>query len=302
MRTTSLSIIQGVRREGSGPATPRDVRDALTLAYPGLVFTGWTAAALHGALYTDGHPVEIWLPQQRIRKGVVIRSGVLDEEDVETVLRRRATSGVLTAIDIARRTTGDEAIAGLDQCLRVDRFGRSVTTKEAVLAYLDAHPGMYGSRRARGVVAESSVGADSHWETYTRLTVHRSGLPLFEPQQPVPATGYRVDLGSAIYRITIEYDGGYHRSVAQQRRDITRWNAITGRGWAIIRVTSTTLTADRATFLARIESELRSRGWRGPAPVVPRLELPERVTSSPKGVRFSTVSAGESQVGSAETA
>ncbi|NMD55381.1 MULTISPECIES: DUF559 domain-containing protein [Tsukamurella] len=258
------------------------MRDALAIAYPDAVFTGWTAAALHGALYTEGHPPEIWLPQQRTRKGVIIRVGQMLDEDMEIVLRRRATCGALTAADIARHTTDDEGIAGFDQCLRVDRYGRSVTTKGAVQAYLDAHPRFYGARRVRAVLAESSTGTDSHWETYTRLTVHRSGLTFFTPQSPVPGTQYHVDLGDQEHRIAIEYDGGYHRSIAQQRKDIRRWNAITDHKWVIIRVTSTTLTRDRAAFIARIESELRRRGWSGPTPTEPRLELPAGAMTKPE--------------------
>ncbi|CAM3142375.1 DUF559 domain-containing protein [Tsukamurella hominis] len=281
MRHDSISVIQGVRRDGAAAATARDVRNALAIAYPDAVFTGWTAAALHGALYTEGHAPEIRLPQQRTRKGVIIRVGRLDDEDVEIVLRRRATCGALTAADIARHTTDDEAIAGFDQCLRVDRYGRSVTTKGAVQAYLDAHPRFYGARRVRAVLAESSTGTDSHWETYTRLAVHRSGLTFFTPQSPVPGTRYHVDLGDREHRIAIEYDGGYHRTVAQQRKDIRRWNAITDQKWAIIRVTSATLTDDRAAFIARIESELRRRGWNGPAPTESRLRLPAGAMTKP---------------------
>ncbi|MCS3778678.1 DUF559 domain-containing protein [Tsukamurella ocularis] len=257
------------------------MRNALAIAYPDAVFTGWTAAAPHGALYTEGHAPEIRLPQQRTRKGVIIRVGRLNDEDVEIVLRRRATSGALTAADIARHTTDDEAIAGFDQCLRVDRYGRSVTTKRAVQAYLDAHPRFYGARRVLAVLAESSTGTDSHWETYTRLAVHRSGLTFFTPQSPVPGTQYHVDLGDQEHRIAIEYDGGYHRSVAQQRKDIRRWNAITDQKWVIIRVTSETLTGDLTSFVARIVSELRRRGWSGPAPAVPRLHLAASTTAKP---------------------
>ncbi|TWS20406.1 hypothetical protein FK529_03360 [Tsukamurella asaccharolytica] len=242
MRIESTSVLHGLRKDGVESATAKEIRDALAFAYPEAVFTGWTAAALHGALYTDCHPPEIWLPQQRARKNVIIRTGHLPKEDIQTVLRRRATSGPLTAADIARHSTTDEGIAGFDQCLRVDDYGRSVTTQKAVLAYLDAHPGFYGGHRVRAVLAESSIGADSHWETYTRLAVHRAGLTFFTPQTPVPGTGYHVDLGDPEHLIAIEYDGGYHRSVRQQRKDIRRWNAITGQEWAIIRVTSETLT------------------------------------------------------------
>ncbi|TWS18228.1 hypothetical protein FK529_16120 [Tsukamurella asaccharolytica] len=82
-------------------------------------------------------------------------------------------------------------------------------------------------------------------------------------------------MGSARYRVAIEYDGGYHRSGEQQRIDIARWNAITGQQWTIIRVTSPMLLSGRAAFLDRIARELRTRGWQGPSPTVPPLKLPK---------------------------
>ncbi|GAB3129690.1 hypothetical protein GCM10027289_12800 [Tsukamurella serpentis] len=106
--------------------------------------------------------------------------------------------------------------------------------------------------------------------------MHRSGLDFFRPQQPIPGTPYHVDLGSQRYRVAIEYDGGYHRTDEQQRADVIRWNAITGQGWSLIRATSTTLLSGRAAFLDRVERELRSRGWNGPSPTVPKLTLPRR--------------------------
>lgn len=283
MRVDSTAVIRGFRREGTAPPTVREVRDALAAAYPDCVFTGWTAAALHGAQFTEGHEPEIWLPQPRYRKGVIIRSGVLLPEDVVRVSRRSATIGALTAADIARRTEGDQAIAGFDQCIREDRYGRSVTTTAKVLAYLDAHPMFYNARRVREVLGESSTGADSPWETYTRLAAHRAGFRFFTTQCPVPGTPYHVDLGSARHRVALEYDGGYHRSVSQQRKDIARWNRITGQRWAIIRVTATTLRTDLAGFIARVDGELRLRGFDGPAPSTPILYLPASTDEPPVG-------------------
>lgn len=90
----------------------------------------------------------------------------------------------------------------------------------------------------------------------------------------MPGTPFHVDLGSARYRVAIEYDGDYHRSTEQQSIDIARWNAITDQRWTIIRVTSPMLLSGRAAFLDRVARELRKRGWRGPSPTVPPLKLP----------------------------
>lgn len=279
-------MIHGVRQDGTSAHTVDDVRDALELAYPGLVFTGWSAAELHGVQYAAEHRPEIWLPTHGRRNGVVFRCGHLPPADIVTVSGRFATSIVRTAVDVARFAEGDEKVVGMDQFLRVDRHGHSLTTKPAVLAYLDAHPGLYAANRVREVIAEAAVGAQSPWETYSRLIVHRSGLDFFRPQHPVPGTPFHVDLGSGKYRIAIEYDGDYHRSKEQQRIDIARWNAITDQKWIIIRVTSTTLLGGRAEFLERVARDLRSRGWRGPSPTTPALRLPTIH-------RLNTISEGE---------
>ena len=276
VRDSTASVIHGVRADGDSSPTIEDVRAALMTAYPDGIFCGWSAAELHGVPYSAGHPPELWLPEQRRRKGVVVRCGHLPIDDVTTVSGWHSTTIVRTVVDLARLTRNDEAVVAVDQFIRRDAFGRSITTKRAILRYLDDHPGLYGGTRTREVLDEADTGAQSPWETYSRLVVHRSGLDFFRTQQPIPGTPYHSDLGSGRYRVAIEYDGGYHRTDEQQRADVIRWNAITGQGWGLIRATSTTLLSGRAEFLDRVARELRTRGWSGPSPVSPRLTLPNR--------------------------
>ena len=276
VRDSTVSVIHGVRADGGASTTIEDVRAALMTAYPGGAFCGWSAAELHAVPYSAGHPPELWLPEQRRRNGVVVRCGHLPIDDLTTVSGWSATTIVRSAVDLARLTRNDEAVVAVDQFIRRDTSGRSITTKRAILEYLDSNPGLYGGTRARKVLEEADTGSQSPWETYSRLVVHRSGLDFFRTQQPIPGTPYHADLGSGRYRVAIEYDGGYHRTDAQQREDVIRWNAITGQGWGLIRATSTTLLGGRAEFLDRVARELRTRGWSGPSPMNPRLTLPNR--------------------------
>ncbi len=276
VKQSTGSVIHGIRHDGEAPPTADQVREALLCAHPEAVFCGWTAAELHGVPFAGDHPPEIWLPEQRRRNGVVVRCGHLPVEDVVTVSGLPTTSVIRTAVDLGRLVRNDEAIAGLDQFIRRDRNGWSITTKRAILRYLDEHPGLYAARRVRELLDEADTGSQSPWETYSRLVVHRSGLDFFRSQQPVPGTPFHVDLGSDRYHVAIEYDGGYHRTTEQQRADVLRWNAITGQEWGLIRVTSATLLGGRAEFLARVEQELRIRGWGGPSPTNPKLTLPPR--------------------------
>lgn len=276
VRDSTASVIHGIRADTGTSPSIDDVRAALLTAYPDAAFCGWSAAELYGVPYSAGHAPELWLPEQRKRNGVIIRCGHLPVDDMTTVSGWPATTAVRSAVDLARLTRNDEAVVAVDQFIRRDGSGTSIITKRAILQYLDDHPGLYGRTRAREVLEEADTGSQSPWETYSRLVVHRSGLGFFLTQQPIPGTPYHADLGSGRYRVAIEYDGGYHRTDAQQRADVVRWNVITGQGWGLIRATSATLLSGRSEFLARVERELRTRGWHGPSPMVPKLTLPKR--------------------------
>jgi very-short-patch-repair endonuclease len=273
IRTNYAQVIHGVRQTGAEPVSVRDQYDALTMVYPQAVFTGWSAAGLHGVPYSEGHPPEIWLPEQRRRQGIVIRSGRLPDRDITRVLNRRATTAVRTAVDLARHEPGDRAIAAIDQCIHEDEFGRPATTLDEIGAYLEAHSGLHRGVRVRHALREASRGADSPWETYTRLVVHRSGLRLFEPQTPVIGTRYHVDLGAAEYQVAVEYDGKPHRDSKQHDKDAERLNEIIDADWAVVLVTAGQLMHKRTGLLEKIARRLTERGWRGPAPSTPPLHL-----------------------------
>lgn len=289
-RRLFAQVIHGVRQSGADEVCLRDRLDALELVYPEAVFTGWTAAGLHGIEYAEGHPPELWLPKQRTRSGVIIRTGALPADDVRIVLGRRATSAVRTAFDLGRHEYRDQAIAAIEQCIRPNEFGIAATTVEEIEAYIRDHPGSHNTRAVRRALAEVVPGAQSPWETFTRLVVHRSGLVMFEPQCPIPGTALHTDLGSAGHRIAIEYEGDYHRGSEQHKRDIARWNRITGEKWTLILVSSTMLTSTpaRTSFVAQIAGELHARGWVGPAPSTPELHLyPETGTTTQADVAVS---------------
>jgi very-short-patch-repair endonuclease len=60
----------------------------------------------------------------------------------------------------------------------------------------------------------------------------------------------------------IEYDGRQHwTDPAVRQRDIDKQFALTELGWLIIRVSRDLLRYRRATYMARVESAPRSRGF-----------------------------------------
>ncbi|NKY21002.1 DUF559 domain-containing protein [Tsukamurella spumae] len=261
IRTRYQQVVHGVRMPAALPVTFRDRLEAVRVLYSDAVFCGWTAAALHGVAYCAGRPIEIWLPLPRRRKGVIIRGGSMPDEDVIVVEGLRLTTGARTLIDIARFTEGDDAVVGADQCLRVRDDGRSATTAQEVIGYLDSHSHLHRSRRVRAVLAESDGGAESPPETHTRLLLHRDGLTMFRTQVAIDGGAYRLDLGAEEFKVAVEYDGRDHADPDQQALDATRRNTLRhDHGWEVIVVTKKILAGGTDDLLRQVRSALRDRG------------------------------------------
>ncbi|WP_248491610.1 endonuclease domain-containing protein [Tsukamurella sp. PLM1] len=236
------------------------------LLYPRGVFCGWTAAALHGVAFCADKPIEIWLPEHKQRQGLIIRTGALPREDIIESGGLRYTTAVRGLIDIGRFAPGDEAIAGMDQCLRIGDDGRSATTRAAALEYLDAHRHLHRSRRVRAALAETDGRAESPPETHTRLLLHRDGLTMFVPQRIVARGRFRLDLGADEYRVAVEYDGRDHADPDQQSLDVARRNTLRhDYGWEVLPVTAAILASRGGDLLRQVRSALQERGWEAAA-------------------------------------
>ncbi|AUN38919.1 hypothetical protein ASU32_01900 [Tsukamurella tyrosinosolvens] len=264
IRKDYQQVIHGIRVPVDDEIDVAERRRAVMQVYPRAVFCGWTAARMHGVPFADdeSRPIELWLPEHRRREGLVVRRCALPESDV---LRRKGsalTTEVRTAIDLARFVPGDEAIAAVDQCVRVDRTGRQVTSVEEMQAYLASHPRLHRATRVREVLAEVDGRAESPQETHTRLLLHRAGLTVFVPQIRIARGRFRVDLGAEEFKVAVEYDGGHHRGREQHRADITRWNRLQhDHGWTVVLANDASLRTGRAELLRQARTALLDRGW-----------------------------------------
>ncbi|WP_148281415.1 endonuclease domain-containing protein [Tsukamurella sp. 1534] len=265
IRTEYQQVIRGVRVPVGDEITFAERQRAVLQVYPAAVFCGRSAARMHAVPYADEcHPLEVWLPEHRQRHGILVRRCAMPESDI---LRRKGfalTTTVRTAIDLARFVPGDGAIAAVDQCIRIDRYGRRVTSTEEMEAYLATHPRLHRSARIRAVLAEADGRAESPQETHTRLLLHRAGLTMFVPQIRVARGRFRVDLGAAEYRVAVEYDGGHHRDRAQHRADVQRWNRLQhDHGWIVVLANEWSLKGGRDELLRQARTALVERGWSG---------------------------------------
>ncbi|WP_307829775.1 DUF559 domain-containing protein [Antrihabitans stalagmiti] len=225
------------------------------------VLAGWSAAAFWGAKWIDtSAPAVVNLTDHRTTPAnLVIYRDALAEEDV--VVRRSCaiTSPVRTAYDLGRRLDLDSAVEAVDMMYQCTRL-----TRTELAEYVDARSGDRGLRQIGKVVDLSDEGAESTWETKTRLAIVREGLPQPETQLEIhDANGRfigRADMGWRCWRVVVEYEGDHHFDKLARNNDIERWNALEAAGWRVIRVKAKQLMFGRPLLMLQIRSVLRERG------------------------------------------
>ncbi|MFH5210758.1 DUF559 domain-containing protein [Antrihabitans sp. NCIMB 15449] len=201
------------------------------------VLAGWSAAAFWGTRWIDANtPACINVAEhRRAPAGLTIYRDELDTKDVVNRRSCAITTPERTAYDLGRRLELDQAVEAVDAIYQATRLTRS-----GFSSYVDGHSGDRGLAQLRKVITLSDEGAESKWETRTRLAIRRAGLP-------VP-------------RVVVEYEGDQHFDLLARNKDIERWNALEAAGWRVIRVKAKQLTHGRALLMQQIRTVLRERG------------------------------------------
>jgi very-short-patch-repair endonuclease len=229
------------------------------------VFSGRTAAYLHGAttLVDSGTPVEVSVPAG-VRFGPVtglrVRSVTLLPADIGVVQRRRCTTGVRSALDIARWEPLIEAVVALDVLLARVVVGRSELREAA-----GALGSRRGARRAQRAIALADHRAESPPESRLRVLLALAGLsavPQFTVRNADGDFVARVDLALPEHRVAIEYDGAWHAEPGQFAKDRRRLNALVAAGWTVVHVTAADLREADA-LIARIRALIATRNFGG---------------------------------------
>lgn len=217
------------------------------------VLAGVSAAAVHGAKWLphDG-PAELIHTNRRAPAGISVWSDHLVPEERMVVDGLPVTTAARTAFDIGRRTTLDTAVERIDALMNAT--GLSVCEIRAVAA---RHRGVRGLGRLAEVLHLADGGAESPWETRTRLIVVRAGLPTPETQLVIRNRFgdfiARLDMGWRDRKVGVEFDGAQHWTDARQRtRDIDRAAELADEGWHIIRATSEMVSRRAGTIVARV--------------------------------------------------
>ncbi|MGJ0120698.1 hypothetical protein ACQ7HM_15960 [Williamsia sp. MIQD14] len=241
------------------------IRAGYLAAGPGSVVAGRSAQFLHGVAYPDvDGDVEVIRDlrgQGRQRSGIrVMRTDQLGPDDIVECNGMPVTSLVRTAFDLGRRRPDWLALGHLDDMARTTPIDL-----RALWDYTREHTHTSGIRQLRELVGLIDAGAESPGESWTRLIMHRRGLPRPETQIEVfDEYGVligRFDLGYRRYKIGIDYDGvDFHSSPEQKRHDARRDAGVIRRGWISLRTCAAALTDNPFAEMAAIERALASRG------------------------------------------
>jgi len=257
-------LFHGVYADAALPETfALRVRGARLLAPPTAVFCGRTAAYLHGtrSLVAADDPVELVVPPVSrfgAGAGLRVRRAHVPVSDTVRLGGFRCTSGVRTAVDIARLEPLLDAVPALDVLIATGVVDRSALT--SATASLGR---VRGARCAARAAALTDGRAESQPESRLRVLLALAGLPALPQFVVRDADGFiaRVDLAYPEHRVAIEYDGAWHAEAGQLRRDRRRLNRLVAAGWTVLHVTAADLrTPD--LLLAQVRAVLGAREMR----------------------------------------
>lgn len=222
---------------------------------------GLSAAALHRTAWIDD-----WLPAELNRagrdkaRGIISYSDTLDDDETTVCHGMRLTTPARTAFDLARRKGLTTAVIRLDALMHAS--GLKLADVELLA---DRHRGARGIVQLRQVLPLTDGGAESPYETKTRLLSVGSGLP--RPQTQIKVVNEcgrvlaRIDMGWEDWKVGVEFDGAQHwTDPAQRTRDIDRLAELEARGWTIVRVSADLLSRRPHVVVARVRNALLAAG------------------------------------------
>jgi very-short-patch-repair endonuclease len=190
----------------------------------------------------------------------------LPPEDITTVGRNRCTTGLRTALDIARFEDLPESVVALDVLL-----ARGIAYQHELREALAVLAGR-GVRRASRAVELADARAESQPESRLRVALALGGLhpvPQFTVRDAEGRFIARVDLAFPEARVAVEYDGAWHGTDGQLRKDRRRLNALVREGWVVLHVTAADMH-DLPAVLASVRGLLAAADCREVG--VPRAE------------------------------
>lgn len=223
------------------------------------VLAGLSASVMLGAKWIEPkRPAELVHGNRRPPTMLTVHSDTLLSGEVTEIDGMSVTTAARTGFDIGRRLPGTAAVQRLDALMHATNLKAS-----EIRAIAERHRGTRGLARLESTLALVDGGAESPYESLTRLILVRAGLPKPHTQiHVVDEYGFTVaylDMGWPERRVAVEYDGAQHwTDPRQRRRDIERLAALEALGWIIIRVSGDMLRTP-AAVVAKVRTALGSR-------------------------------------------
>ena len=162
-------------------------------------------------------------PDEGRLRNVLAHSGerTLGPDELMRVGGIWVTTPLRTALDLGRLLHRDQALAGLDAMLRLERF-----SQDELLANVERLARQRGVVQLRALAPLADGRAQSPGESALRLRWLDAGLPRPDLQIPIMEGGrliFRLDLGLAELLFAAEYDGAeWHSSPEDRAHDKAR--------------------------------------------------------------------------------
>lgn len=258
--------IWGVRREGALASLEEKCRGIASRLRDDAFYSHSTAALLYGAPLP--FPLEL---DERVHIGVTsseppphargISGHHLDlvPHDIQQLNGIRLTSPARTWFDLSSVLSLDDLVAVGDYFVHRDR---RFTTRHEITLLLDSLFGKRGIRQARQAVHLLRDRSESRPESKTRVAFFLGGLP--EPEinhtlvDSESGKKMRPDFIFRDARVIVEYQGDYHRTKDQWRKDMTRRAKLEAAGWYVMEINADDLRHPEE-LVARIRTVLFSR-------------------------------------------
>ena len=219
------------------------------------------ASAMLGAKWIEpGLPAELIHTNRRPPRLLTVRTDRLDPGETTQIAGMPVTTPARTAFDLGRRLRLEEGVQ------RIDALMNATDVKvDEIAAVAQRHPGVRGLKTLRTILELVDAGAESPYESLTRLLLVRAGFPRPETQIPVlDAYGFvvaRIDMGWPEYLVGVDFEGAHHWTDAAQRSwDAERYTLLPELGWTDFRLTSGMLHNSPQRFLDRVGAALIARG------------------------------------------
>ncbi|HET6152221.1 MAG TPA: hypothetical protein VFE15_04650 [Marmoricola sp.] len=234
--------IAGIYVAAQAPDTQMLRAQVLKLVVPGhYVVTDESAGWLAGAsmiLRPGSHravpPITVFGADGlgRLRNGLA-DSGrrTLLPSDVTEIHGIVVTTPLRTALDLGRLRHRDQALAGIDQLLRLGAF-----ELDDLLMEVPRFKGFRGVRQLRWLSLLADRRSESPGESALRLRFHLAGLPAPVPQFEIYDDGRflaRADLVIEELRFVAEYDGEEWHGPERQAHDRERRRSVAEAGWTV---------------------------------------------------------------------